>query len=237
VDRSWINKLIRQATHSAVVQGPFAGMRMCDRVSRGDGDIAPKLLGTYEEELHPHLNRFCTRSYSAVMDVGCAEGYYAIGCARLFSGVPVFAFDSNPTALEICQENAALNCVTDRIITASHCVSDTLASFGRSHPRSLAILDCEGYEKTLFTSDDAINGCVAMDLIIECHDKFEPDVTPYLVSRLIKSHQIQFVYASGRNPNAFPFLSHLSDWDRWMAACEFRQWLMHWLICESRLTA
>jgi hypothetical protein len=219
----------------AVMQGLFAGMRMCDRVSRGDGDISPKLLGTYEEELHPFLDRFRARPYNAIVDVGCAEGYYVIGCARLFPGIPVFAFDSNPLALEVCSENALLNGLADRVVTAEHCGPDTLALLGQSHPRTLAIVDCEGYEKTLFATEDAVSGCVAMDLIIECHDKFEPNVTPYLVSRLIASHRIEFVYASGRNPNLFPFLSDLSDYDRWMAVCEFRPWLMHWLVCESKL--
>src|SRR5947209_7077380 len=139
MDRSHITAIIKRASGMAVMRGPFAGMRLCERVSRSDGDIAPKLLGTYEEELHPFLNQFQGRRYSAIIDVGCAEGYYVIGCAHLFAGIPVFAFDSDPLALEVCGENAVLNGVADRVLTAGHCGPDTFASLGRSHPRTLAI--------------------------------------------------------------------------------------------------
>jgi SAM-dependent methyltransferase len=237
VDRSHINALIKHTTKMTVLQGPFAGMQLSERISRSDGDIAPKLLGTYEQELHPFFERMRTRSYDAVIDVGCAEGYLAVGCALLFPRVPVvYAFDSNPLALEISRENAVLNGVSGRVVTEGHCDAVKLSQLARAHPRALAILDCEGYEKQLFSGDE-ISGWVGLDFIIECHDGFVPNVTPHLVSKLFASHQLQLIYASGRNPNAFPFLSHLSDFDRWMAVCEMRPWLMHWLVCDSKVAA
>ena len=36
-----------------VASGPFAGMTLLADVCWGDGDMAPKLLGVYEAELHP----------------------------------------------------------------------------------------------------------------------------------------------------------------------------------------
>src|SRR5689334_17519514 len=60
--------------------GPFVGMRYlrsacCER-------ILPKLLGSYEEELWPALRRLAALPIPAVVNVGCAEGYYAVGLAR-----------------------------------------------------------------------------------------------------------------------------------------------------------
>src|SRR4051794_20091819 len=61
--RRFVNGFIREKTGSFVLAGPFAGMRMLEEASWGDGDIAPKLLGCYEQELHPALAKAAQRRY------------------------------------------------------------------------------------------------------------------------------------------------------------------------------
>jgi hypothetical protein len=41
--------------------------------------VLSKLLGTYESELHPVLHEILIKPYELIVDVGSAEGYYAIG--------------------------------------------------------------------------------------------------------------------------------------------------------------
>src|SRR5947209_10340484 len=65
----------------AVQDGPFKEMKLAESTSWGDGDTLPKLLGCYEAELHPAVNEALGKDYAAVINVGCAEGYYAIGFA------------------------------------------------------------------------------------------------------------------------------------------------------------
>ena len=71
--------------------GPFAGMRYVDTAT--EGALVPRLLGTYESELHPYLKRFAAEGCEDVIDVGCAEGYYAVGLARLMPGALVHGGD------------------------------------------------------------------------------------------------------------------------------------------------
>jgi hypothetical protein len=40
--------------------------------------LAPKLIGSYEAELHPIFDRIFRKPYKRVIDIGCAEGYYAV---------------------------------------------------------------------------------------------------------------------------------------------------------------
>jgi hypothetical protein len=38
--------------------------------------------GCYEHELHGEIEQLVTRGFDAVLNIGCGEGYYAIGLAR-----------------------------------------------------------------------------------------------------------------------------------------------------------
>ena len=97
-----------------VRHGPFAGMRYPAAESVGSA-LFPKLLGSYEQELHPWVERLCHNHYTEVVDVGCAEGYYAVGLALRLPGARVYAFDVSPHAMRRCADMARLNGVLDRV--------------------------------------------------------------------------------------------------------------------------
>ena len=56
-----------------VANGPFKGMRYAAAQSVGSA-LLPKLLGSYESELHGALEEMFVRKYTTVVDIGCAEG-------------------------------------------------------------------------------------------------------------------------------------------------------------------
>ena len=58
----------------------------------------PKLIGSYEEEVHPIIEEIIRRRYSIVVNIGCAEGYYAVGFALRIPDAIVYAFDVDTTA-------------------------------------------------------------------------------------------------------------------------------------------
>jgi len=233
-ERKAINQRVIDATGLVVQSGPFKGMKMVDLSTRGDGDIAPKLLGTYEAELHPALIAFAQHRYDAIVDVGCAEGYYSVGAALLFPGTPVLAYDIDKGALEILAELARANGCQDQMIAGDFCDPATLREVAGRYPRSLVIADCEGYEKELFADPETNTALAGSDLIIECHDLWDAEITPSIRAALADTHDISIAMACGRNPNIFEFLADLSDWDRWRAVWERRGSRMHWLICEGK---
>jgi hypothetical protein len=61
-----------------VAGGPFQGLHYPHRRSVGSAPL-PKLLGSYESELHAALEQLLTEEHETVVDIGCAEGYYAVG--------------------------------------------------------------------------------------------------------------------------------------------------------------
>lgn len=62
-----------------------------------------------------------------VLDLGCGSGILAIGAARLGAG-PIWAYDTDPMAVRITDENAAANGVADRIRTFAGSLADIRAA-------------------------------------------------------------------------------------------------------------
>ena len=88
-----IHNTILQKTGHIIKYGPFAGMNYDVAASEGGG--APRLLGGYEASLAPIINDIVEAKPDLIIDVGCAEGYYAIGMARRLPNATIWARDAN----------------------------------------------------------------------------------------------------------------------------------------------
>lgn len=128
-----------------VQKGPFRGLRYPSLASVGSA-LLPKLLGSYESGLHPYFREFSENPYDHIVDIGCAEGYYAVGSALLWPTAMVYAFDIDSSATKACQQMATLHGVADRVRVESACHDETSRSLPLGS-RALIISDCEGYEK------------------------------------------------------------------------------------------
>jgi hypothetical protein len=89
-----------------VRDGIFAGMQYA-RFPPGH-HVAAKVLGVYERETAEFLRDAMRRSYDVIVNVGCAEGYYAVGLARHFANAKVFAFDIQRREQAFCARLAEL---------------------------------------------------------------------------------------------------------------------------------
>jgi hypothetical protein len=228
--RAEITNALYQVQGGSVLSGPFAGMTMLAEASWGDGDLAPKLLGCYEAELHPAIAKAIARGPKSVINIGCAEGYYAVGMARALPHSRVFAFDTNAQAQAICGRAAAANQVAARAEVAGTCTLDTLRQIISAHDRTLLLVDCEGAELQLLDPRE-VPGIQACDVIVECHDFLNPSITTTLQQRFAATHDVEIVSEGPRDPNQFPSLQRWQSSDRWLAVNENRPVTMNWLVC------
>ena len=188
----------------SVAAGPFVGMQYIAEAT--GSSLPPKLLGSYEAELHPALEHARQSRYDAVVDVGCAEGYYAVGLARMLPGTPVLAYDTDPHAQYLCRQLAAHNGVSGQVQVLGTCgPSELLARTGQ---RLLVVCDCEGYERDLFGTDVA-QAMAASDLIIELHEPNRPGLTEYLLSVFKDTHVQRLIPLGPRCPRNFPITRKL----------------------------
>lgn len=229
----WRSNLIANtyvARHGlTVMHGPFKGMEYVAWAS--EGALAPRLLGAYEFALHPYLEAFAKADLDCVIDVGCAEGYYAVGLARLMPQVVVHAHDINANARAACAALAAKNGVSERVIVGGvFAPADFQAFAGRA---CLVVVDIEGAEDDLL--DPAVSPALkAMSLIVETHDLFRPGVKQRLIERFSASHEITVVEQQA-NPTALPdWLKDLSHMDQLLAVWEWRSGPTPWLVMTPK---
>jgi len=55
-----------------------------------------KLLGFYEQPLQPYIEQVIQTGYPTIINIGCAEGYYAVGLAHLDQLLAVWEWRSGP---------------------------------------------------------------------------------------------------------------------------------------------
>jgi SAM-dependent methyltransferase len=209
---------------TVVQTGPFAGMEYPFAATEGAG--ASRLLGCYEASLAPVFEVIVTRPYRTVIDVGCAEGYYAVGLARRMPQAQIIARDANPIALQNCAKLAAANDVADRI-TLGGLMQHQDFDICTDH-LTLVVCDIEGAEADLLDPTRA-TGLRHADILVETHDCITPGLSDLIYNRFSATHDIQR-FERILNPHVLPAWMHsLSDLDRLLALWEWRTGPTPWL--------
>jgi hypothetical protein len=214
-----------------VANGPFRSLRYPSAQSVSSV-LFPKLLGSYESELHPVLEELLRNGYNTVVDIGCAEGYYAVGLALRLKRAEVYAFDTDPNARQLCAEMASLNGVADRIHIGELCDQEVLRSIPLGE-RALILSDCEGYEGSLFDGQLAAF-LIEHDVIIETHDFIDIDLSVRMRNAFANTHHIRSIKSLDDIEKAHTFsepaLEPYSTWDRYRILRENRPAIMEWLV-------
>jgi precorrin-6B methylase 2 len=217
-----------------VANGPFRGLRYPR--AQSFRTLLPKLLGTYEAELHPVIAEVLQRDYSTVVDIGCAEGYYAIGLGRALTKARVYAFDTDTRARESCGAMAALNGIAERVVLGGTCDPQALRALDLGR-KALIFVDCEGYERALFTPELAAF-LAPHDLIIEAHDFIDINISADLKRIFDATHQIRCIKSIDDIEKAHTYdLPELKPYrlaERHLILAERRPTIMEWLYLTSK---
>lgn len=212
-----------------VQNGPFAGMHYVRNAS--EGALLPRLIGSYESELHPHILAFAQEGLTDVIDVGCAEGYYAVGLARLMPEVTVHAFDTDPAARAGCAALAQLNGVSDRVKVGGAFAGEDFATF--TPGKTLVFMDIEGGERQLL--DPALYPALkALAVIVETHPAPGHDLTRQAIERFAPTHDIILVQQGPKTTPLPAWLGQLSHMDQLLAGWEWRLRPTPWLVMRPK---
>lgn len=227
---------IHQMFSDAVVRhGPFQGLRYAQMISFASS-LYPKLLGSYESELHPWIEEVCEAGYSEIIDVGCAEGYYVIGLALRNPQAMVYAYDTYELARQICAEGATLNGVGDRVTVRSLFTAEELSSIPIRR-RGLIVCDCDGGENEIFTEQTG-RQFADWDLLIETHDCYDITISTRLAELFRETHELRSVLSIDDIQKAktydYPELAGLDLATRRAILAEYRPTLMEWHFYSSR---
>jgi len=232
-----IKRLEKQLAADLRVQsGPFKGMRYA-QMQASCSAIFPKLLGTYESEIHPALKHILTRSYEIIVDVGSAEGYYAIGLALAFPHTQVVAFDIDPIARSLCHQNILINDLDHQVVLKDYANSIEVESLCRDR-RSLIICDCEGFEDELFLGIRP-EYLTKADILIETHDFICPGTHQRIIERFSLTHSIREYHSIDDRQKARTYktslTTHLDESVLENVYAECRPVIMKWVFLSSVL--
>jgi hypothetical protein len=194
---AFISKVFREL-HSTVCYGPFKGMKYIKKAY--SSALIPKILGIYERELHPVIEHIISAGYQNIADIGCAEGYYAVGFAYRNRDRPdfhVYAYDTNKDALQHLKKLSALNSVSHKITLGHYCGHHDLGLF--RDKKTLIFCDIEGDELALLDPAKAPS-LIHYDLLVEIHDGGDEAgiIKARLTERFKQTHAIQLIKYTSR---------------------------------------
>lgn len=216
----------------SVLGGPFIGMKYLTQAA--GSALMPKLLGCYEAELHPVIEMAAAENYDTVIDVGCAEGYYANGLAMRLPSAHVYAFDTDPRAQALCREMAQLNGVEEQVTVLGECRHQDLNAL--TPGRSLIVCDCEGYEIVLL-QPALVPALARTDILVELHDQMQPDLTALLLERFQSTHSASLITSVQRDADTCSCLQFSEPEKRRLAVAEFRTAGQQWAFLQAMTPA
>ncbi len=221
---------LKKINSNVVLNGAFKGMKYIH--SSVGSTLLPKLIGSYEFELNEVMENFKKINFNNIVDIGSAEGYYAVGFALNFNYNKIFAFDISKNARKLLKILSQINNVTDKISIQSRCDSNILTNIDLTN--SLILSDCEGYEKELFLNKDVFNKLESSYIIIEAHDFIDPLITIDLISLYSITHNIQIIQSNDDLNKAMNYkffdTNLFSFKERYYMYKEERPSIMNWLI-------
>lgn len=194
-------RVIKEKTNSKVFSGPFVGM---DYVGLSVGsEYCPKLLGTYESELHSTIEELCQKAFDAIINVGAAEGYYAVGMAMRNPGSRVIAFEITSSGQKLITRMAESNGVKDRLDILGLCTVSRLSRSVSQKNKCLIIMDAEGSEGILL-DEVLIPQLAKAFLLIEVHDFISSEIGGLIIERFKNTHRINEIWSKEKSMADFP---------------------------------
>jgi hypothetical protein len=179
---------------SRVANGPFAGMLY--RRSKLAA-YPPKILGTYELEIAEAVDRLCHRTFQRIVNVGAAEGYYAVGFALPQPDTSIVAYEAREALRRDLVRLAADNKVADKLEIRGLCRPSDLNEVLAGVDDVLLVVDVEGAERELL-DPAAVPKLSQVSILVELHDFVVPDVSSLIRRRFAATHTITEVRSRPR---------------------------------------
>lgn len=222
-------KLVRQAGVN-VLSGPMLGLTLIPATA----GLGPKLLGTFEQEIWPAIDRILRIAPQHIVSIGSAEGYYPIGLLRQLSTAHGSAFETLVAHRIGMQEMARINQIgLDRLAIHGTCNPEALrATLQRTEfERTVAIVDVEGAERELLDLD-RIPTLRHAFVLVEVHDFVDPQISTLLRERFRTTHTFTVYRSRARRIEDLPAVPGLGARLLMRAAQEGRPTTMEWFWFE-----
>lgn len=214
-----------------VKYGPFKGLRLDRDTWWGKLDLGSQCLGLYEKEILNLIESTNTGRYSTFIDIGAADGYYAIG--MLVSGKidKTICFELTEKGRAVIAENWKKNHSPGELTILGAANAESFATLKTQDlNNALVLVDVEGAEFDLLT-DDVLNQLSSSTIVIEIHhwmDDFLDKYTTFL-RNAGRYFELETIARVERETSNLPELRDFTDDNRLLLTSERRPGMMRFL--------
>ena len=228
--------ILNERYDNTVAYGPFKGMKLPKDVWWAKNDCITQMLGIYEEHVLRRLISFSKLGAKRFIDVGAADGYFAVGLAYSKIYAEIHAFEIAQKGRERIRENAKMNSCEGSVHIFGEASFATMEELVGRGPKSAILIDIEGAEYE-FLDDKMLNLFSHSFVICELHpwriengEKLQAD----LFTRAEEKFRVEIIVREYYTPNLFPELNELSDEERLITVGEGRERNMQWLVLSPK---
>lgn len=234
--RSRVSLEVYDMNRGIVNHGPFKGMQLSGEPSWGRDDLGSMVMGFYEKEILDWVEQNCSGKFTHFVDVGAADGYYAVGLVGYQGFKSAVCFEINEGSHEVIRENAKLNNCSEKI---SICGEASFSEFQKIkhifNEDCLILCDIEGGEFALWDVE-LFETCKRATIIIEVHHWVEnfPEKYENFLTSASRFFDISIIPDAVRDVNALSELRELTDDNRYLLLSERRPAKMRFLLMQPR---
>ena len=211
--------------------GPFTGMAINSAPWWGKLDLGSQCLGLYEKEILSYFDCLAEHAYSMFVDIGAADGYYAVGMLLAKKVDHAVCFEMSEKGRNAIRETWNQNQQPGTLEVFSEATPDSLCeSLPSSLENALVLIDVEGAEFDLLT--DAVLCLLSNStVIVEIHNWVDDFLVQYaaMILRISKWFDIDIIEREHRDTFGFDELRDFTDDNRALLTSESRPCVMRFL--------
>lgn len=233
-----VSKRVDSIFNSTVAYGHFKGLKFAPGGWWGVADRGNMILGLYEKEVLNSL-MLVPDSYRYFIDLGAADGYYAIGVLVANKFEKSICFEASKLGQKTILKNADLNKVSKKIVVNGFADSHFYSNISQEVlDKSVLFIDIEGGEFELI-NENVLDAFSRSIIFIELHDWLFNDSNKQkerLIQILRRRFEVTTIVMGTRGFDDIRELDDFNDDERWIMCSEGRGRRMEWLRLDPKCT-
>ena len=233
-NKAW--EILLKKYNYTVAHGSFKGMKLNQKVWWSKNDYITQTLGIYEEHILKKITNFAKSGASTLIDVGAADGYFAVGMAYSNIYKNVYAFEIEKEGRDRILENANANKCNDKIKVFGEADVGSISKIIKGEDKVTVMIDIEGAEYEFF-SEDMFKILSGNYVICELHPWMVDGGDSLQIKLLNKASEkfnVELIKRDTYRPNMFSEFDNLSDEERLVAVGEGREKNMQWMVLSPK---
>ena len=230
-----LNKIILEHGHK-VAYGTFKGMKLSKNTYWSKNDIITHILGVYEKHVLKKIIEFSKKGNYPFIDIGAADGYFAIGMAFSETFKKIYAFEIDEEGRRSLNRNIENNLCKDKVVVDIEANFETLKEIVDKNKSAVILIDIEGSEFDLLDDNllQLLSNCY---IVCELHPTLSAngfEKQNILINNAKAFFDVSIIQRESYSPNKFSELNEFTDEERLIAFGEGRENNMNWLILEPK---